>query len=163
MRHHPEAQAAPLHLGAAGMGRLCPQVHSNPVLVNDLLTGPSTKPRAAPNCAHKCGDLQDSPTPPMVWKWIPFKVSSTRTCCVVRSHWELKKSSLSWVKTGTSYSCTMGGSGRCSITFRWMVFDSSAREKGKAQSPCKTGLPQELGTINARTPQCHTEQGPCSP
>lgn len=48
------------------------------------------------------------------------------TCCVVRSHCELKKSSLSLVKTGTSYSWATGGSGRCSITFKWMVLDSSA-------------------------------------
>lgn len=47
------------------------------------------------------------------------------TCWVVRSHWDLTKWSLHWVKTGTSYSWTIGGSLRSSISFRWMVLDSS--------------------------------------
>lgn len=55
------------------------------------------------------------------------------TCWVVRSHWVLMKWSLFCVNTGTSYSCTMTGSFLSSISFRWMVFDSSVKENDTAQ------------------------------
>lgn len=103
----------------------------------------------------------NSPLPPGRLETDP--VQSVQTCCVVRSHWELKKSSLSWVKTGTSYSCTMGGSGRCSITFRWMVFDSSGQGRGSTQVPQKPLIPPELVTISPSTPPCHADEGVCSP
>lgn len=50
------------------------------------------------------------------------------TCCVVRSHWDLRKWFLHWIKTGTSYSCTMSGSSRSGISFRWIVLDSSTQD-----------------------------------
>ena len=68
-------------------------------------------------------------------KWIINVFQSVRPACwVVRSHCDLIKWSLHLANTGTSYSCTIGGSLRCSISFRCIVLDSSAREKQRWES-----------------------------
>lgn len=53
------------------------------------------------------------------------------TCWVVRSHCDLIKWSLHWVKTGTSYSWTIGGSFLSWISFKCMVLDSSETDATK--------------------------------